>query len=116
MDTNTPGFSRGRRLEKLGMHAQDTSELYFSDVDVGPDALLGTAGAGFKAMMKELPQERLLVAIAAVAAMEAGVQWAREHVAQREAFGAPLSDKQTIRHRLAECHANTCLLYTSRCV
>ena len=107
VDTNTPGFSRGRRLEKLGMHAQDTSELYFSDVDVGPDALLGTAGAGFKAMMKELPQERLLVAIAAVAAMEAGVQWAREHVAQREAFGAPLSDKQTIRHRLAECHANT---------
>jgi alkylation response protein AidB-like acyl-CoA dehydrogenase len=107
VDTNTPGFSRGRRLEKLGMHAQDTSELYFSDVEVGPDALLGTAGAGFKAMMKELPQERLLVAIAAVAAMEAGVQWAREHVAQREAFGAPLSDKQTIRHRLAECHANT---------
>ena len=107
VDANTPGFSRGRRLEKLGMHAQDTSELYFSDVDVGPDALLGTAGAGFKAMMKELPQERLLVAIAAVAAMEAGVQWAREHVAQREAFGAPLSDKQTIRHRLAECHANT---------
>ena len=107
VDANTPGFSRGRRLEKLGMHAQDTSELYFSDVDVGPDALLGTAGAGFKAMMKELPQERLLVAISAVAAMEAGVQWAREHVAQREAFGAPLSDKQTIRHRLAECHANT---------
>lgn len=107
VDANAPGFSRGRRLEKLGMHAQDTSELYFSDVDVGPDALLGTAGAGFKAMMKELPQERLLVAIAAVAAMEAGVQWAREHVAQREAFGAPLSDKQTIRHRLAECHANT---------
>jgi alkylation response protein AidB-like acyl-CoA dehydrogenase len=107
VDANTPGFSRGRRLEKLGMHAQDTSELYFSDVEVGPDALLGTAGAGFKAMMKELPQERLLVAIAAVAAMEAGVQWAREHVAQRQAFGAPLSDKQTIRHRLAECHANT---------
>ncbi len=107
VDTQTPGFSRGRRLEKLGMHAQDTSELYFTDVDVGPQALLGQAGGGFKAMMKELPQERLLVAISAVAAMEAGVQWAREHVAQREAFGAPLSDKQTIRHRLAECHANT---------
>ncbi|HRD98726.1 MAG TPA: acyl-CoA dehydrogenase family protein [Rubrivivax sp.] len=107
VDTQTPGFSRGRRLEKLGMHAQDTSELYFTDVDVGPQALLGEAGGGFKAMMKELPQERLLVAISAVAAMEAGVQWAREHVAQREAFGAPLSDKQTIRHRLAECHANT---------
>lgn len=107
VDTQMPGFSRGRRLEKLGMHAQDTSELFFTDVDVGPQALLGQAGGGFKAMMKELPQERLLVAISAVAAMEAGVQWAREHVAQREAFGAPLSDKQTIRHRLAECHANT---------
>jgi len=107
VDTQTPGFSRGRRLEKLGMHAQDTSELFFTDMDVGPDALLGAAGSGFKAMMKELPQERLLVAIVAVAAMEAAVQWTRDHVAQRQAFGAPLSDKQTIRHRLAECHANT---------
>ena len=107
VDTQTPGFSRGRRLDKLGMHAQDTSELFFTDVDVGPEALLGAAGAGFKAMMNELPQERLLVAITAVAAMEAGVQWTRDHVAQRQAFGAPLADKQTIRHRLAECHANT---------
>ena len=107
VDTQTPGFSRGRRLDKLGMHAQDTSELFFTDVDVGPEALLGPAGAGFKAMMNELPQERLLVAITAVAAMEAGVQWTRDHVAQRQAFGAPLADKQTIRHRLAECHVNT---------
>ena len=52
VDTQTPGFSRGRRLEKLGMHAQDTSELFFTDVDVGPDALLGPAGSGFNAMMK----------------------------------------------------------------
>jgi len=107
VDTHTPGYSRGRRLEKLGMHAQDTSELFFTDMDVGPDALLGPAGSGFKAMMQELPQERLLLAIAAVAAMESAVQWTRDHVAQRQAFGAPLSDKQTIRHRLAECHTNT---------
>jgi len=57
VDTQPPGYSRGRRLEKLGMLAQDTSDLFFTDVDVGPDALLGPAGSGFKAMMKELPQE-----------------------------------------------------------
>lgn len=107
VDTALKGFSRGKRLDKLGLHAQDTSELFFTDLDVGADALLGEEGAGFKAMMNELPQERLLVAITAVAAMEAAVQWAREHVMQRQAFGAPLSDKQTVRHRLVECHANT---------
>ena len=107
VDTTLKGFGRGKRLDKLGMHAQDTSELFFTDLDVDADTLLGEEGAGFKAMMNELPQERLLVAITAVAAMEAAVQWARAHVMQRQAFGAPLSDKQTVRHRLAECHANT---------
>ena len=58
-------------------------------------------------MMNELPQERLLVAITAVAAMEAAVAWTREHVMQRQAFGKRLADKQTIRHRLVEAHANT---------
>ena len=107
VDTRTPGFSRGRRLEKLGLHAQDTSELFFTDMVLGADALLGPAGSGFKSLMTELPQERLLVAIAAVAAMEAAVLETRDYVAQRKAFGGPLSDKQTVRHRLAECHANT---------
>lgn len=107
VDTRAPGFSRGRRLDKLGMHAQDTSELFFTDVDVPAEALLGDEGGGFKAMMRELPQERLLVAITAVAAMEAAVTWTRDHVRQRHAFGAPLSEKQTIAHRLADCHANT---------
>jgi acyl-CoA dehydrogenase len=102
-----PGFSRGRRLDKLGMHAQDTSELFFEDMRVPADQLLGEEGSGFKQMMNELPQERLLVAITAVAAMEAAVSWTREHVMQRQAFGAPLTDKQTVRHRLAEAHANT---------
>lgn len=105
--TDRPGFGRGRRLDKLGMHAQDTSELFFDGLRVPADHLLGEAGRGFALMMQELPQERLLVAITAVAAMEAAVLWTREHVLQRRAFGAPLSDKQTIRHRLAEAHANT---------
>ncbi len=105
--TERPGFSRGRRLDKLGMHAQDTSELFFTDLRVPADHLLGVAGQGFRFMMSQLPQERLLVAITAVAAMEAAVVWTREHLTQRQAFGAPLADKQTLRHRLAEAHANT---------
>jgi acyl-CoA dehydrogenase len=102
-----PGFERGKRLEKIGMHAQDTSELFFTDVRVPLGNLLGAEGAGFRLMMQELPQERLLVAITAVAAMEAAVEWTRDHVTQRHAFGAPLSDKQAVRHRLVEAHANT---------
>ena len=105
--TERAGFSRGRRLDKLGMHAQDTSELFFTDLRIPADHLLGEAGRGFAYMMQQLPQERLLVAITAVAAMEAGVQWARDHLQQRHAFGVPLADKQALRHRLAEAHANT---------
>ncbi|NKE66306.1 acyl-CoA dehydrogenase [Ramlibacter sp. RBP-2] len=101
-----PGFARGRRLEKLGMHAQDTSELFFSDVRVPAGNLLGAEGQGFRIMMNELPQERLLVAITAVGAMEAAVEWTRQYVLERSAFGAPLSAKQAVRHRLAEAHAN----------
>ncbi len=107
VEGDRPGFSRGRRLEKLGMHAQDTSELFFTDVRVPVENLLGEEGAGFRYMMNELPQERLLVAITAVAAMEAAVSWTQEYVTQRQAFGANLSDKQTVRHRLVEAHANT---------
>lgn len=107
VEGDRPGFSRGRRLEKLGMHAQDTSELFFTDVRVPVENLLGEEGSGFRYMMNELPQERLLVAITAVAAMEAAVSWTQEYVTQRQAFGANLSDKQTVRHRLVEAHANT---------
>jgi alkylation response protein AidB-like acyl-CoA dehydrogenase len=107
VDTHLPGFGRGRRLEKMGLHAQDTSELFFEDLRVGADALLGEEGRGFVQLMEQLPQERLLVAIAAVAAMESAVIWTRDHLQQRQAFGAPLSDKQTVRHRLAQAHADT---------
>ena len=105
--TDRPGFDRGRKLDKLGMQAQDTSELFFDGLRVPADHLLGEPGRGFALMMQELPQERLLVAITAVGAMEAAVVWTREHVKQRRAFGAALADKQTIRHRLAEVHADT---------
>lgn len=108
-DAHAPGFRRGRRLDKLGMHAQDTSELFFDDLHLPADALLGEAGRGFVMMMKELPQERLLVAITAVGAMEAAIEWTREHVLQRQAFGAPLAKLPTIRHELARLHSQVCV-------
>ncbi len=102
-DTSLPGFQRGRRLDKLGMHAQDTSELFFDGMRLPGDALLGESGRGFACMMQQLPQERLLVAITAVGAMEAAVEWTRDYVRDRQAFAAPLSDKQVVRHQLAAC-------------
>ncbi|MFM7532607.1 MAG: acyl-CoA dehydrogenase family protein [Rubrivivax sp.] len=107
VDTALPGFERGRRLDKLGMHAQDTSELFFRDLMLPADALLAGEGQGFRCMMEQLPQERLLVAIAGVAAMESAVEWTREHLQQRHAFGAPLADKQALRHRLAQAWGDT---------
>ncbi len=103
------GFARGRNLDKLGMHAQDTSELFFDDVRLPLDALLGEEGQGFGCLMAELPQERLLVAITAVAAAEEAVRLAVEYTEQRLAFGKPLSTLQTIRHKLAECATEAAL-------
>jgi len=107
VDTARPGFDRGRRLEKLGMHAQDTSELFFSGLRLPADRLLGEEGQGFRCLMNELPQERLLVAITAVAAMEAAIDWTRDHLQQRQAFGAPLAQRQVLRHQLVDAHADT---------
>ena len=106
IDTTRPGFSRGRRLEKIGMHAQDTSELFFDDVWVPADCLLGEQGKGFSYLMNELPQERLLVAIAAVGAMESAVRWTCEYALERQAFGASLASKQAVRHVLAQAYAD----------
>lgn len=107
VDTATPGFSRGRALDKLGMHAQDTSELFFHDMMVPAANLLGETNQGMRYLMKELAQERLLVAITAVAAMEAAVDWSRDYLCQRQAFGSRLADKQVLRHRLTEAFGNT---------
>lgn len=106
IDTTRPGFSRGRRLNKVGMHAQDTSELFFDDLWVPVDCLLGQEGKGFSYLMNELPQERLLVAIAAVGAMESAVRWTCEYALERQAFGAPLASKQVVRHALAQAYAD----------
>jgi alkylation response protein AidB-like acyl-CoA dehydrogenase len=102
VDTDKPGFSRGRNLEKLGMHGADTSELFYEDVRVPADALLGELNKGFIALMTELPRERLSLAAGAVAAMEGAIGWTVDYVKEREAFGAPLAKLQNTRFKLAE--------------
>jgi acyl-CoA dehydrogenase len=106
LDTRRPGFKRGGRLHKIGMHAQDTAELFFDDIWLPADCLLGELGKGFAYLMNELPQERLLVAISAVGAMESALRWTCEHVIERKAFGAPLASKQVVRHALAQAYGD----------
>jgi acyl-CoA dehydrogenase len=104
VESDRPGFARGRNLEKVGMHAQDTSELFFDEVRVPASNLLGAEGKGFGYLMTQLPQERLLVAIGAIAAAEAAIRWTLEYVRDRKAFGAPLAEKQHVRFALTEAH------------
>jgi len=97
------GFKRGRNLEKLGQHAQDTSELFFDDVRVPTSNLLGEEeGQGFVQLMEQLPQERLLVGVQAVAAAEAALKLTAEYVKERKAFGRSIADFQNTRFTLAE--------------
>ncbi len=107
-----PGFRRGRNLEKIGMEAQDTSELFFDDVVVPASNLLGAQeGLGFFQLMQELPQERMLVALAGIAAMELAMKVTLEYTKERTAFGKPIFSFQNTRFKLAECQA---LLLASR--
>lgn len=100
---SAPGFSRGRILKKIGQHGADTAELFFDDVRVPAENLLGEEGGGFGMMMSQLPQERLIIGITAVTAMELAMQVTTDYVKQREAFGAPLLQMQNTRFELAEC-------------
>jgi len=102
VETDRPGFKRGRNLKKLGQKAQDTSELFFEDLRLPASNLLGEEGRGFEYMMTELPQERLLIAITAVAMAEAALEWTLDYTRQRQAFGRPLAEFQTNRFKLAE--------------
>ncbi|HUW52300.1 MAG TPA: acyl-CoA dehydrogenase family protein [Rhodanobacter sp.] len=106
------GFRRGRNLDKIGLEAQDTSELFFDDLLVPADNLLGgQEGQGFFQMMQELPQERLIVALAGIAAMELAMQVTLAYTKERKAFGKPIFAFQNTRFKLAECQA---LLLASR--
>ncbi|WP_432752522.1 acyl-CoA dehydrogenase family protein [Streptomyces sp. JL2001] len=97
------GFQRGRVLKKIGMHAQDTSELFFDDVRIPVGRLLGKEGGGFAMLMQQLAQERLLLGVVAVAAMERALAEAIAYTKERRAFGGPLFDLQHVRFELAEC-------------
>jgi alkylation response protein AidB-like acyl-CoA dehydrogenase len=101
-----PGFTRGRNLQKIGMHAQDTSELFFDGVRVPAENLLGGhEGQGFAQLMQELPQERLLIAVSAVGGLERGLQEALSYTKQRKAFGKAVWEFQNTRFQLAEVQA-----------
>jgi acyl-CoA dehydrogenase len=101
--TETPGFSRGRVLDKIGMKGQDTSELFFEDVRVPVENLLGAdEGQGFIQLMEQLPQERLIVAVSNVAAMEALLDLTLEYTESRNAFGKPIGKFQNTKFKLAE--------------
>ncbi|TCP47923.1 acyl-CoA dehydrogenase [Tamaricihabitans halophyticus] len=124
VETDTPGFRRGRVLDKVGLHAQDTSELFFDDLRVPVANLLGgpegrgTEGLGFVQLMQQLPQERLLIAITAVAAMDAAVAETVRYTKERSAFGREIFKFQNTKFELAECatEAEVSRAYLDQCI
>ncbi|MCM3765067.1 acyl-CoA dehydrogenase family protein [Neobacillus niacini] len=102
IERDTPGFSRGRKLNKVGLHSQDTAELIFEDCRVPKENLLGEEGKGFQYLMEKLQQERLLVAIGAQTASEVMLQKTIEYVKSREAFGKPVSQFQNTQFKIVE--------------
>jgi acyl-CoA dehydrogenase len=103
VDGDAPGLTRGRPLDKIGQRGQDTRELFFDGVRVPGENLIGEEGRGFAMLMAQLPQERLAIAIGAVAQAELAVELAVEHAKSREAFGGTLWDLQNTRFVLADC-------------
>ncbi|XP_016118092.1 long-chain specific acyl-CoA dehydrogenase, mitochondrial-like [Sinocyclocheilus grahami] len=109
VDSGTKGFQKGRKLEKLGLKAQDTAELFFEDVRLPAEALLGQVNKGFYYMMNELPQERLYVGVMALASSEFMFEETRNFVMQRKAFGRTIADLQVVQHKLAELKTDICV-------
>jgi len=118
VETNTPGFTRGRKLEKMGCKAQDTSELFFSDVRVPVSNLIGAEGGGFAMLMTQLAQERLVQAIRGVSSSEAALQWTKEYAVDRKMFGQTLADFQNTRFKLAGLTAEVLAqrVFVDRCI
>ena len=102
LERGMAGFERGRNLDKIGMHAQDTAELFFDDVRVPVANLLGTEGQGFRHLVQNLPQERLSLAVAAIAAARMVLETTLAYVRERTAFGQPIGAFQNTRFRLAD--------------
>jgi len=105
VEAGTPGFEKGSNLEKIGMKAQDTAELFFNDVRVPKGNLLGAEGMGFIYLMTELPQERLGIAVAATASAEATLENTIEYVKERKAFGQSIASFQNTQFELADMDA-----------
>jgi acyl-CoA dehydrogenase len=118
VERGMPGFAGGKPLKKVGLKAQDTAELVFDGVRVGDDAVLGDAGAGFKMLMSELAQERLSIAVTAVAACETALEQTIAYTASREAFGKRILDLQNTRFTLATLKAQTAMarVFVDRCI
>ena len=112
------GFKRGRNLDKVGLKAQDTSELFFDNVKLPISNLLGAEGKGFYLLMEELPQERLSLAVSAVAASEAALDWTIAYVNERSAFGKKISEFQNTKFKLAELKTQLTVaqIYIDECI
>ncbi|MEY2969309.1 MAG: Acyl-CoA dehydrogenase [Actinomycetota bacterium] len=112
------GFERGRNLDKLGMHAQDTAELFFNDVEVPAENLLGEEGMGFVYLMTNLAQERLGIAVGAIAVADAAVKWTLDYTKERKAFGQSISQFQNSKFLLAELATEVQIaqVYVDRCI
>jgi acyl-CoA dehydrogenase len=118
VDTSLPGFTRGQNLEKLGMKAQDTSELFFDNLRVPASAMLGSQGDGFKLMMTKLPQERLAQAVRSATVTEVMIEWTVDYTAERKAFGQSIADFQNTQFVLADLKARSVMarVFTDRCI
>jgi alkylation response protein AidB-like acyl-CoA dehydrogenase len=113
------GFRRGQALDKIGLDAQDTSELFFDHVWVPADNLLGaTEGLGFRQLMAELPRERLVIAVGSIQTMEKALQVTTDYVKERQAFGQRIFDFQNTQFKLAECKAKATVakVYVNDCI
>jgi len=105
IERGMPGFEKGKRLKKLGLKAQDTSELFFNNVKVPATQLLGGPhyeGKGFICLMEQLPWERLQIAISAVSAAQAAIDWTVQYTQDRKVFGQAIANYQNTRYKLAE--------------
>lgn len=118
VEAKTPGYSRGTNLEKIGMKAQDTSELFFSDMRVPKENLLGETGKGFAYLMEELPQERLSVALNAIANTESILEQTIDYVCERKAFGKSIASFQNTQFKLAEADTkvSSTRVFIDRCL
>jgi long-chain-acyl-CoA dehydrogenase len=118
VERGAEGYETGRKLEKIGLHAQDTAELFFNQVRVPVENLLGQEGHGFYHLMQQLPQERLSIAVAAVAACERVLEQTIAYCQERKAFGRPIGKFQNTRFKLAEMKTETQIaqVFLDRCV